>query len=80
MEEKWPHCYSNKFRGISKIKINCVILNAIYGKKINFVHHQLVYKETRRKQQMPNNFQGKFSHSFLKQTVVWIRMPEFKCF
>jgi len=70
MEEKLPHCYSNKFTGVSKMEINCVILNAIYWKKINFVHLQLVYTETRRKQRMPNNFRAKFFHSFLKQTVI----------
>jgi len=70
MGEKWPHCYSNKFTGVSKIEINCVILNAIYRKKVNFVHHQLVYTETRRKQPMPNNFRAKFFHTFLKQTVT----------
>jgi len=72
MGEKWPHCYSNKFTEVSKIEINCVILNAIYCKKVNFVHHQLVYTETRRKQPMPNNFRAKFFHSFLKQTVISI--------
>jgi len=70
MEEKLPHCYSNKFTGVSKMEINCVILNAIYWKKIKFVHLQLVYTETRRKQRMPNNFRAKFFHSFLKQTVM----------
>jgi len=70
MGEKWPHCYSNKFTGVSKIEISYVILNAIYWKKINFVHLQLAYTETRRKQRMPNNFRAKFFHSFLKQTVV----------
>ena len=52
------------------MEINCVILNAIYWKKIKFVHLQLVYTETRRKQRMPNNFRAKFFHSFLKQTVM----------
>jgi len=50
--------------------MNCVILNAIDWKKINFVHHQLVYTETRKKQRMPNNFWAKFFHCFLKQTVT----------
>jgi len=70
MGEKSPHCYSNEFTRLSKIEINCVILNAIYWKKINFVHHQLVYTETRKKQPMPNNSGAKFFHSFLKQTVT----------
>jgi len=39
------------------------------AKKKNFVHHQLVYTETRRKQRLPNNFWAKFFHCFLKQTV-----------
>jgi len=30
---------ANEFTRLSKIEINCVILNAIYWKKINFVHH-----------------------------------------
>jgi len=72
MGEKWDHCYSSKFTGISKIEINCVILNAIYWKKVNFDHLQLVYTEIRRKQRMPNNFRAKFFHSFLKQTVIII--------
>jgi len=33
MGEKSPHCYSNEFTRLSKIEINCVILNAIYWKK-----------------------------------------------
>jgi len=38
-------------------------------KKINFVHHHLVYTETRRKQPLPNNFSLKIFHYFLKWTV-----------
>jgi len=53
MGENWSDCYDNKFTGISKKEINCVIFNAIFCKKINLAHHQFVYAETRRKQPMP---------------------------
>jgi len=56
----------NKLTGISKIEINCVILNAIYCQKINFAHHQLVNTVTTRKQRMLNNFWAKFFHCCLK--------------
>jgi len=41
-----------------------------YWKKINFVYHQFVYTETRRKQLTANNIGAKFFHSFLKETVI----------
>jgi len=64
MGEKWLHYYGNKFTEISKKEINCVILKAIFWKK-NFVHHQLAYTETRRKQPLPKNFGLKIFHYFL---------------
>jgi len=70
VEEKWPHCYGDKFTKISTKEKNCVIFNAIFWKKINFVHQELVYTETRRKQQLPNNFGLKIFHYFLKRTIV----------
>jgi len=60
VEEKWPHCYGDKFTKISTKEKNCVILNVILWKKINFVHQELVYTETRRKQQLPNIWSKNF--------------------
>ena len=48
---------------------NCVILNAIFWKKINFAHHHLVYTEIRKKQPLWNNFSLKIFHYFLKRTI-----------
>jgi len=44
-----------------------MISNTIFWTKINFVYHQLVHTETRRKQSLPNNFGFKIFH-FFKRT------------
>jgi len=77
MGEKRDHCYGNNFIGVSKEEINCVILNAIFFKKINFVHHYLVYTETRRKQPLPKNFLLKMFHYFLKRTIGSLTMTAY---
>ena len=41
-----------------------------FSEKKNFVHHHLVYTETRRKQPLPNNFSLKIFHYFLKRTII----------
>jgi len=53
VEIKWDHCYGNNFTGALEKKVQCVILNAIFSKKNNFVRHHLIYMKTRRKQPLP---------------------------
>jgi len=70
MEEKWPHCYSYKFTGISKKENKLLDFKCNFLEKINFVQHLFAWTETRRKQPMPTNFGAKIFNYALKQTVV----------